>query len=138
MQTLRFDQVKAGDPLPDLDVPITTTIVVGGALASRDFTPVHHDRSAANAQGLPDTFMNILPTNGYVGRYVTDWAGPDVRVKGVRLKLGAPMTPGDSLKLRGKVLSSDEDIVVEVIGDNAWGNHVRAEVTIELPASEAR
>jgi len=30
MQTLRSDQVKAGDALPDLDVPITTTIVVGG------------------------------------------------------------------------------------------------------------
>ena len=59
-------------------------------------------------------------------------------VKGVRLKLGAPMTPGDSLKLRGKVLSVDDDIVVEVTGDNAWGNHVRAEVTIGLPASGAR
>ena len=22
-------------------------------------------------------FMNILTTNGYVSRYVTDWAGPD-------------------------------------------------------------
>ena len=26
--------------------------------------------------GTPDIFMNILNTNGLVGRYVTDWAGP--------------------------------------------------------------
>ena len=105
-ETLRIDQVRVGDPLPALDVPITAAIVVGGALASRDFTPVHHDRAAAQAQGLPDIFMNILTTNGYVGRYVTDWAGPDALLNGVSLKLGAPMLPGDTLKLRGEVKSA--------------------------------
>ena len=67
-RSLRFQDVSVGDELPQLDVPLTAAIITGGALASRDFTPVHHDKSVARAQGLPDVIMNILTTNGYVGR----------------------------------------------------------------------
>ena len=80
-KTMRFEQVNVGTELPPLAIPITTTLVVAGALASRDFTPVHHDKAAAQAQGMQDVFMNILTTNGLVGRYVTDWAGPDAVVR---------------------------------------------------------
>ncbi len=134
METLRFSSVQEGLDLPALDVPITPTIVVGGALASRAYTPVHHDRAAAVEQGLPDVFMNILTTGGYVSRYITDWAGPDAILKGVKLKLGGPMLPGDTLKMRGKVLGADEGVVeVEVTGNNSWGNHVTAKVRVALP-----
>jgi len=132
--TRRFEDVKVGEELPALDVPTTTALVVGGALASRDFTPVHHDKAAAQAQGLPDVFMNILTTNGLVGRYVTDWAGPDALVKGLASKLGGPNMPGDTLKIRGKVLSAADGLVaIQVTGSNAWGNHVSATVKVELP-----
>lgn len=132
--TLRFSESLAGQALPELNVPITASIVVGGALASRDFTPVHHDRAAAQAQGLPDIFMNILTTNGFVGRYISDWAGPDAVIEAVSLRLGGPNMPGDTLELRGKVLSAETGVVeVEVRGDNAWGNHVTARVRVALP-----
>ena len=95
-KTMRFEQVAVGNELPPLAVPITTTLVVAGAIASRDFTPVHHDKAAAQAQGMQDVFMNILTTNGLVGRYVTDWAGPDAIVRNVSIKLGGPNLPGDT------------------------------------------
>jgi acyl dehydratase len=133
-QTLRIDDIEIGSVLPDLDLPITPTLVSGGALASRDYTPVHHDRQAAIAQGLPDIFMNILTTQGICSRYVTDWAGPNAIVTRVRTKLGGPNLPGDTLKLRGRVLASDGDTVeIEVAGNNAWGNHVTATFTLRLP-----
>ncbi len=128
--------VSVGDELPDLDLPVTAAMIVGGAVASNDFTPVHHDRAAAQEQGLPDVFMNILTTNGLVGRYVTDWAGPNAQVKGVQLKLGGPNMPGDTLKMRGKVLEIDGDLtLVEVSGNNSWGNHVTAKVKVALPTA---
>jgi acyl dehydratase len=134
--TRRFQEVTVGEELPPLDVPTTAALVVGGALASRDFTPVHHDKAAAQAQGLPDIFMNILTTNGFVGRYVTDWAGPDALVRGVKTKLGGPNMPGDTLKIRGKVASAEDGLVaVQVTGNTSWGNHVSATVTVELPRS---
>jgi acyl dehydratase len=133
-QSLRRKDVSVGDELPGLDVPLTAAIIVGGALASRDFTPVHHDRDYAKSQGLSDVIMNILTTNGYVSRYVTDWAGPDAMVKEVSIKLGAPNMPGDTMKMSGKVVSIDGGVVeVEVVGKNAWGNHVNGTVWLTLP-----
>ena len=132
--TLEIRDIEVGQELPALDLPVTSTLVAGGALASRDYTPVHHDKSAAVAQGLPDIFMNILTTQGICSRYVTDWAGPNAIVTRVRTKLGGPNMPGDVLKLRGKVVSTEDHAVdVEVAGNNAWGNHVTAVFTLQLP-----
>jgi acyl dehydratase len=132
--------VKVGDALPELPIPITVTLVVAGALASRDYTPVHHDKAAAQAQGMGDVFMNILTTNGLVGRYVTDWAGPDAVVKNVAIKLGAPNLPGDTMKMVGSVASVDAakgEVTVEIAGKNGWGNHVTGTVRVALPRSAA-
>ena len=133
-KTLTPNDIEVGMELPDLDLPITTTLVVGGALASRDYTRVHHDKAAAIEQGLPDVFLNILTTQGICSRYVTDWAGPNALLRGVRTKLGGPAMPGDTLKLRGKVIAASGDSAeIEVAGNNAWGNHVTAVLTIQLP-----
>jgi hypothetical protein len=136
MSARRISQVAVGEELPPLDVPLTAAIIVGGAIASRDYTPVHHDRSAAQAAGMSDVFMNILTTNGYVGRYVTDWAGPDARIRKVAIKLGGPNLPGDTMKLRGRVARLDAasgDVEVEVVAKNAWGDHATGTVTVSLP-----
>ena len=50
----RHSEVEVGDALPQLALPLTTSLIVGGALASRDYTPVHHDRGAAQAAGRGD------------------------------------------------------------------------------------
>ncbi len=134
MKTRSLASISPGDALPPLDLPISATLVVGGALASRDYTPVHHDAAAARAQGLPDVFMNILTSGGLVSRFVTDWAGPDALVKGIKTRLGGPNLPGDTLRLRGKIVSIDEGSVeIEVRGDNAWGNHITSVVRLALP-----
>ena len=136
MKSRSYESVTVGEALPELPIPITVTLVVGGALASRDYTPVHHDKAAAQAQGMSDVFMNILTTNGLVGRYVTDWAGPDAIVRNVAIKLGAPNLPGDTMKMVGSVKSKDDakaEVVVEIAGKNGWGNHVTGTVRLALP-----
>jgi acyl dehydratase len=134
LETRKQADVKVGDKLPELKIPLTTSLIVAGALASRDFTPVHHDKAAAQAAGVPDVFMNILTTNGLVNRYVTDWAGPDARVRNVQIKLGTPNTPGDTMVFNGAVTSKDDDTVtVELAGKNSWGDHVTATVRVTLP-----
>jgi len=133
-QGRKLPDVSVGDDLPPLPISITTSLVVGGALASRDFTSVHHDRSAAQAAGLQDVFMNILTTNGLVGRYVTDWAGPDAVVRKLTIKLGTPNLPGDTMTFTGKVASvEDDEVTVEVKGKNSWGDHVTGSVRVALP-----
>ena len=136
--TRRLDDVQVGTTLPELPVPITTTLIVAGALASRDFTALHHDKAAAQAGGMQDVFMNILTTNGLVGRYVTDWAGPSAVLKKVAIKLGAPNLPGDTMKMTGTVKRKDEAagvVEIEVAGRNSWGDHVTGTVAVALPRS---
>ena len=130
----KLSDVNIGDELPELPIPITSSLVVGGALASRDFTPVHHDRSAAQATGMQDVFMNILTTNGLVGRFVADWAGPDATLRNVSIKLGTPNLPGDTMTFRGKVSSKgDDEVTLEIAGKNSWGDHVTGTVRVALP-----
>ena len=39
--------MRAGDELPPLEIAITRTLIVAGAIASRDFQDVHHDAELA-------------------------------------------------------------------------------------------
>ncbi|MBO8196541.1 OB-fold domain-containing protein [Streptomyces oryzae] len=139
---------RVGDQLPPLDVPVTRTLIVSGALAARDFQDVHHDAEAARQKGSPDIFMNILTTNGLVGRYVVQWAGPHALLRKVAIRLGAPNHPGDTMALSGQVTAvtppavdapEGEGVTVEIAvrGANRLGNHVTGTVTVTLWESPA-
>jgi acyl dehydratase len=135
LETRKLSEVSVGDPLPELRIPLTTSLIVSGAVASRDFTPVHHDKAAAQASGMPDVFMNILTTNGLVGRYVTAWAGPNAQIRAVKIKLGVPNGPGDTMTLNGAITAKEGDeVTVDLKGKNSWGDHVTASVRLTLPA----
>ncbi len=132
--TLRQGDVSVGDELPGLDVPITATAIVAGAIASRDYQDVHHDRDLAVARGSKDIFMNILTTNGYVGRFVTDWAGPEALLRCVDIRLGAPNYPGDRMRMTGSVTQKkDGKVTVKIRGANDLGDHVTGTVELGLP-----
>ena len=135
-------KISVGDELPLFELPVTTTVIVAGAIASRDFMPAHHDPDFARAQGAPHMFMNILTTNGYVARFVTDWAGPDARVRAIKIRLGAPAIPGQALRFTGrveKVVDEGEERValVAIRAANDLGDHATGTVELGLPLAEA-
>ncbi|MFH8489945.1 MaoC family dehydratase [Streptomyces longisporoflavus] len=130
--------MKVGDELPELTIPVTRTLIVSGAIASRDYQDVHHDAVAAREKGSPDIFMNILTTNGLVGRYITDHFGPGTILRKVAIRLGAPNYPGDTMVLTGSVEQVDGDTAtVRVVGANAIGKHVTGTVTVTVPGVTA-
>ena len=133
-KSLRYDDVNVGDQVPTLVIPLTRTLIVATAIASRDYQDVHHDPGLAQERGSPDIFMNILSTNGFVGRFITDWAGPDAILKSVKIRLGAPNHPGDTMTMTGKITSKDDGVIeVQVRGANDLGDHVTGTVALELP-----
>jgi acyl dehydratase len=136
-RTLPARELALGDALPRCPIPITATLIVAAAIASRDYQDVHHDRELAVLRGSPDIFMNILTTMGLCGRYVSDWAGPEARFRRVAIRLGAPNYPHDTMVMTGRVESIDErgGVAVSVRGSNALGDHVTGTVELELPVA---
>ncbi|MFD8566996.1 MaoC family dehydratase [Streptomyces sp. NPDC059639] len=134
--------MKAGEVLPPLEIPVTRTLIVAGAIASRDYQDVHHDAELARQKGSPDIFMNILTTNGLVGRYITDHFGATAVLRKVAIRLGAPNHPGDTMVLTGEVTAVETGpdgatARVRVVGKNNIGSHVTGTVTVTVPAAQA-
>jgi acyl dehydratase len=129
-----YTDVAVGDQLAPLAIPLTRTLIVATAIASRDFQEVHHDPTIAVERGSKDVIMNILTTNGLVGRYVTDWAGPNAIIRKLAIRLGISNYPGDTMTLTGTITrKEDGDIDIAIVGANSLGNHVTGTVTIALP-----
>ena len=92
--TLDWKTIKVGDPVTPMTIDVTATVVVAGAIATRDFMPVHHDRDYAATQGAPNIFLNIMTDNGLCSRFLTDWAGPEAMVRKIAIRLGVPAYAG--------------------------------------------
>jgi acyl dehydratase len=126
--TLLFDDVSVGAELPRLDYDVTATTVVLGALATRDWRPMHHDKDfAVNRNGTRDIFLNTPNQAAWFERYLTDWTGPHGRLGRVTFRMKGSVFPGDTMTLSGVVSSTeiDEtgcgfvtvDVTLSVVGD---------------------
>jgi acyl dehydratase len=140
--TLDWRTLAVGVALPAMVIPVTPTRIVAGAIASRDFMPVHHDRDYANQQGAPDIFMNILSDTGYCSRFLTDWAGPDAMITHLAIRLGVPVFPGHTLTYTGSVTALRDEgdvgvVDVKLRAVNDLGEHVSGTATLTLPFGAA-
>lgn len=135
--------LEVGAQLAPWELPVTPTLIVSTAVATRDFQDVHHDRDLAHEKGSKDIFLNILTTTGLVQRYVTDQLGHDVLVRNIAIRLGAPAYPYDTLTFTGAVreeveYDGERRFLVDVRGSNSLGDHVTGTVTVASSPEEAR
>lgn len=143
MKTIAWKDVTVGDAVTPMHVDVTATVVVAGAIASRDFMPVHHDRDYAASQGSPNIFMNILTDTGFCSRFLTDWAGPNAMVRKIAIRLGVPAYAGTTLDFTGTVTGTsqrDGEGLVEIAfrATNAEGDHLSGTAVIGLPLDGGR
>jgi len=103
-KSLCWEDVEEGQELPTVTKDITCTTVIAGAIASRDFTPVHHDRDFAQKAGLKDFFLNNATICGFSGKYLTDWTGPEGELKEILFRIATPCFSGDTMTMTGKVV----------------------------------
>ena len=108
--SLTIGDVHAGDALPDLSYDVTATTVVLGALASRDWRPMHHDHDfAVNRNGTQDIFLNTPNQAAWFERFLTDWSGPKGRLGRMKFRMKGSVFPGDTMVLAGTVEQVDTD-----------------------------
>jgi acyl dehydratase len=131
--------VEVGAVLPELVIEASVRNIVATAIASRDYQDVHHDVAMAQERGSKTIFTNILTSNGYCLRYVTDWTGPDAVVKKASIRLGVPNYAGDTMTMSGSVSAAEDGpdgrlVTVDVRGRNSLGDHVTGTVTVLMPS----
>ena len=107
---LTLDQIQAGAKLPELAIDVSATTVVLGALASRDFRPMHHDKDfAVGRNGVRNIFINTPHNAAYFERYITDWTGPKGRLGKIQFRMKDSVFPGDTMVFHGKVEQVGKD-----------------------------
>ena len=105
--------VHEGDHLPTLSYDVTATTVVLGAIASRDWRPMHHDYDfAVNRNGTRNIFLNTPNQAAWFERYVTDWSGPKGRLGRMKFRMKDSVNPDDTMHF---------DAVVEAVETDAAG-----------------
>ncbi len=93
-----LSQVSEGDHLPTLTQGVSATTVVLGALASRDWRPMHHDYAfATKRNGTQDIFLNTPNLAHWFERYLTDWSGPKGRLGRMTFRMLGSIFPGDTM-----------------------------------------
>jgi len=108
--TTIFRSVSVGDKLPPLGYDVTPTTVVLGALASRDWRPMHHDHKfATERNGVQDIFLNTPNQAAWFERYITDWTGPRGRIGRMGFRMHDSVFPGDRMVFSGDVADTDID-----------------------------
>ncbi len=104
--------VAQGAALPSLEYDVTATTIVLGALAARDWRPMHHDHDfAVNRNGTRDIFMNTPNQAAWFERYITDWTGPRGRLGRMRFRMKGSVFPGDTMVLDATVQRVQTDDV---------------------------
>ena len=117
--------VAVGDELPELAFDVTPTTVVLGALASRDWRPMHHDHKfATERNGVADIFLNTPNQAAWFERYVTDWTGPRGRLGRMTFRMRSSVFPGDRMVFAATV--------TEVSTDDAGCGWVALDVTLRV------
>jgi acyl dehydratase len=105
-----FDQIDVGSQVPPLTHEVTATTVVLGALATRDWRPMHHDHDfAVHHNGTKDIFLNTPNQAAWFERYVTDWLGPTARLGRMKFRMKGSVFPGDTTVFTGTVTSAGID-----------------------------
>jgi hypothetical protein len=134
--------VHEGDTLPELSYDVTATTVVLGALAARDWRPMHHDYDfAVNRNGTRNIFLNTPNQAAWFERYLTDWSGPKGRLGRMKFRMKGSVFPDDTMVLRGTVTSVGTDATgcgwVEVLVSLTVGDELKTDCTarIALPVS---
>jgi acyl dehydratase len=141
--TRTLANVKEGDRLPELPIDVSATLVILGALASRDWRPMHHDRDfAINRNGVKDIFLNTPNQAAWFERYITDWTGPYGRLGRMKFRMKASVFPGDRMVFRGTVRNVGKDDAgcgwAELAIELAVGEKIvtQCDARVALPASE--
>ena len=105
-------EATVGTPIPALELtPITRHTLALYCGGSGDHNPIHVDIDFARDQaGLDDVIVHGMLVMAYLGRMLSDWAGP-AAVREIKTRFKAPTRVGDRITCSGSVVEVLDDAV---------------------------
>lgn len=133
-ENLKWDDVEEGQKLHKLQFPVTITTQVVDASGTRDLSPIHHDRDfAKNEAGVRDIFLNTMWYEGFLGRYVNEWAGPESFLRKISFDMRGNNCPGDLVTARGKVIKKYQKDDMKLVDlDIRLDNQLQSDTVIAM------
>lgn len=138
-----WEDVREGDELPSIRMPINMTRLVYLASATRDFSPQHSNPEYAKTRSKTrDAFVNTQFNMGMASRLATDWAGPSATVRRVKIKMKENVCRGDDMIVTGRVsrkyLKDGEHLVdIDILISNQERPCSPCQASIALPTRNA-
>lgn len=110
MKNTLLGELQTGQKLQALCHDLSASDIVLGAMASRDWRPMHHDASFARERsGKKDIFMNSPNQAAWFERYINDCFGPLTRIRRLAFKMKRSVYPDATLRITGEVAAINMD-----------------------------
>jgi acyl dehydratase len=138
---ISYDGVETGAELPAVSYPVNRLSLIKYCGAAGDFNVIHWNERIAKAVGLPDVIAHGMFTMAQVGRFVTDWAGPQAAMTEFGVRFSAMVVVPDddvgaSIEVSGQVEEKlDGHRVAVALTARSAGTKVltRARAVVRLP-----
>ena len=125
-EQLTFEEVKVGDELPELALPLTVQRLVMEAAANRDFVPLHHDDAAAQSE-----------------RHLREWVGLEGEILKIGpFRMGKFACPGVDLHCGARVVEKREEngknvVELDIWQDDGTDKNMWGKALVALPAKQS-
>lgn len=143
-----WEDVKDSQDIGSYSMEMSAVKISGGAWATRDTNPIHHDKDFAVKAGQRDTIVNIMHAEGILSRLATDWSGPLGELKRTRFNIEGNCCAGDTMTVSGRVirkwvgeakegfLSGLHLVELQINSSTQVGPFCDAQITMALPTKK--
>ena len=143
MSQLYYEDVNVGDEVTPLPKNASSQQLVKYAGASGDYYQIHYDDGFARNNGLPGIIIHGALKNAFLGQLVTDWMGPEGRLRKLSVSYRQMDIPNDDLVCKGNITDKRVEDGVGVVeceialhnGDGKTTTPGKAVVTLPIRGS---
>jgi len=127
---LFFEDLNIGDEIPALINRITLVQMVMYAAATWDFHRHHYDKEFAQSKGFPAPFVDGQMFGAFLSGMITNWAGPNVAFKKLRLTYRVMVFSGDTIACKGSITGKYKEGSENLVSCKLWIENQRGEKNV--------
>ena len=125
--TLKWDDVKEGQALPEIHKAPGVTQLVKYAAGSGDFNPLHHDYQFPQSKQIGSIIVHGRFKYASLGELVSNWLGHNGRIQKLSCQYRGMDQPNQPIQCRGTVKRKWEEggkklAQLEIWAENAKGD----------------